>query len=205
MKTSLAIAISLFAAAPLLADDAPTTQPASTSETPATQPAVETQPAKPKAKLNDAPPRKNVPVIIKEAKDVWKLLPEDLRPGKDGKVSDELAEKIKAWAKEGKFELQVQFVATKEKHDDRGRDAFFEKTDGGLELNIKALLRDPKEISKIKDAKYDATKLKPVTDYSANIDEINFSKTGENIKFSLLLKDIKVTKITFNSKYPQKN
>jgi hypothetical protein len=197
MKTTLAITLALLAAAPAIAADAPTTQPAAKSETPSTQPA-DTQPAKPKPKLNDPAPRKNVPIVIKEAKDVWKLLPEDLRPGKDGKVSDELAKKIEAWAKEGKFDQKVQFATMEgdKKEGVPGFDATWKSRDGTTpKVSIKAQVRDEKEIAKIKNTKHNDGE-NPLPEYLGVLAEFKVSGNGESIKFSILLKDVKVLKVS---------
>lgn len=104
----LAAIVALLIAAPAFAEEA-TTQPATAwAETPATQPA-----AKPKAEEK----RGKVVVNLKNAADVWVIFPKDLRP-KDGKLTDEQVEGLKAWAKEnkGKYNAEMKITTKKSKY-----------------------------------------------------------------------------------------
>ncbi len=185
MKPLILTALLLALATPAFAEE-PATQPSKADESPASQPAE-----KPKPRHNDAPPRKNVPIIIKEAKDVWKLLPEDLRPGKDGKVSDELAEKIKTWAKEnkGKFDGIIQFTSTKStmvssKTHDTEYTLDLKGNDVEVALKAELVMRDVQKSSpKISDRETLALTIK------GRISELKVANPKDILKLTIQIKD----------------
>jgi hypothetical protein len=181
----LAPLLALAIIAPAFAGDAPATQPSE----------------KPKARQNDAPPRKAVPLVVKEAKDLWRLLPEELRPGKDGKVSDELSGKVEAWLKEnGKNVVgQVQFVSTDTASHPSNVDAFNCVLKDARGTILTAPVTDPKEIAKVQDVKR-TNKEKVAPEVSGPVAEVKLVKAGNTSRLSVELKESKILSVKLAKK-----
>ncbi len=185
----LAPLLVILIAVPAFADDWTATQPSKADEAPATQP-------KPKARQNDAPPRKAVPLVVKEAKDLWRLLPEDLRPGKDGKVSEELAGKVEAWLKENgkKVDGQVQFVCSRAERID-GTDNHINCVMKDKEGNfLTAPVTDQKEITKFRSVKKSSGE-NICPEVIGPVNTLKLINVGDTSRLSAELKESKIVSV----------
>lgn len=205
IRLTLTVLLAALLTAPALAEEPAATQPAPAPEAAATQPAEETpatQPAttQPARKKYEPEQRKRLPVTVRidKAEDVWKLLPFELRPPPNGKITDELADKIEAWVKANgdKIEDRIQFTGGREVCSTAVTNKFeyrpkrtFKTSDEKLTVNVVIELNDMKDAKLI--GKAGVTGTAPDKSYeftmSSKVSKLTFSRDGKG-KYTLAVR-----------------
>jgi hypothetical protein len=175
----LILVVALLIAAPAFAEEAPATQPAE----------------KPKARQNDKPATKGT-LIAKAPKDLWMLLPDDVRP--KGKNTDEAAAKVEAWIKENgkKVEGKVQFVCTVTTANKESKGAFNAVwKDASGDVVATAPVTDPAEIKRANDTKFDGRADKLLPEVLGQVEDMKLVRGKDAMYISVVLKPSKVVSV----------